>query len=1074
MDKGKNSCSCLTKKKLICKSSYQAVKLVFYHEVIMTTELNNRFRKEPDLNQGTSKKPDFRQDIESMNDRSEGFLIRRMGWVMAGVWTMILLLSLLWNRQQSIVNTNALALEGLRVSHEKDLVYRRWAAEHGGIYVPVSEHTPPNPHLSHIPERDITTPSGQRLTLINPAYMTRQAQVLSEEEYGERGKITSLNPLRSENRPDSWETTALNSFSEDVKEAMVIMDIDGQPYMRLMKPFFTEEGCLRCHGHQGYQTGDILGGISVSTAMAPYLDHIKSAQIDSGVGHALIWIMGLVGIFMMTFRLEVMARERREVREEIHATLYGIGDGVISVDTKGRIIRMNAVAEEMTGWSEGGALGRPLLEVFRIINEETRLEVENPVKLVLEKGVTVGLANHTLLIAKDGTERPISDSAAPIRSETGELLGVVLVFQNQTAERSAAKALHEAHERTAAVLESISDGFMGIDFDWKFNYINSAGIKALKRNHDELLGVNVFQVFPDARGTIFENKLRKVMEKRVVTNFEIYYPLLNAWFECHCYPSETGVSIFFTDTTDRKASEQALRESEERYRNTLDNMLESCVIIDFDWKYVYINESTVRYFGHCREDLLGRNILEATPGFEKSPFFDAYKRCMEKREPDHVEGKFITSGGECAWYEARVTPVPEGIFVLSLDITARKKAEEQLRELNETLEQRVSERIAESRHLADQLRALAVELSRTEQRERKRLANILHDHIQQLLVAARLHLNMVIQNLRSKDKQFKLKEVDSIIQEIIQASRSLTIELSPPALQGAGLIGGLKWLVEHMGEMNQFKIHLQADNTAEPNLEEKRFLLFECTRELLFNVFKHSGAKEADVTLIRTRDNQAKIMVQDNGRGFDQEQLKNRGINELTFGLFSIQQRLAHMGGRMEINSTPGQGALVTLFLPIGDPKTTSELISVDTPVIEATQIRIHDGEMIRVLLVDDHEIIREGISRLLQFEWDIEVVGEAANGVEAIDLTDQLQPDVIVMDVNMPGMSGIETIRIIHGRYPHIKIIGLSMYVDKEVIDAVLDAGAVGYLTKDGPSEILLKTLRACVPARKETEPKP
>jgi DNA-binding NarL/FixJ family response regulator len=118
---------------------------------------------------------------------------------------------------------------------------------------------------------------------------------------------------------------------------------------------------------------------------------------------------------------------------------------------------------------------------------------------------------------------------------------------------------------------------------------------------------------------------------------------------------------------------------------------------------------------------------------------------------------------------------------------------------------------------------------------------------------------------------------------------------------------------------------------------------------------------------------------------------------------------------------------------------------------------------VIRVLLVDDHKIIREGISRLLQFESDIEVVGEAADGIEAIDLADQLQPDVIVMDINMPEMNGIETIRIIHDRHPDIRIIGLSMYMDKEVIDAVLEAGAISYLTKDGPSEVLLETLRAC-----------
>jgi PAS domain S-box-containing protein len=1029
----------------------------------MASESNNKLRNQPDLNEGASIKKNPRHDIELLNKWSEGSLISRMGWVMAGVWTILLVLSLVWNRQQEMLNTHALALVGLRISYEKDLVYRRWAAEHGGVYVPVTENSPPNPYLSHISERDISTPDGRRLTLVNPAYMTRQVHELSAKQYGNRGNLTSLNPLRPENTPDSWETKVLESFMEDEKEAVAIMDIDGETYMRLMRPFFTEEGCLRCHAHQGYQLGDIHGGISVSTPMAPYLNQMQSRQIILGIGHGIIWLMGLTGIWMMTHRLETVARERREIREEIRATLYGIGDGVISVNTDGRITRMNGVAEKLTGWSEGEALGKPLLKVFCIINEKTRAGVEDPTKLVMQKGTIVGLANHTLLIAKDGTECPISDTAAPIRSETGELIGAVLVFQNQTAERAAQKALEDAHERTTAVLESVSDGFVGIGFDWRYNYINSAGIGFLKKRSEELLGVHVFRAFPEAKSTIFEQELCKAMEKRIVTNFETYYPPLNAWFECRCYPSHTGISIFFTDTTERKAAEQALRESEERYRNTLDNMLESCAIIGFDWTYLYINESTSRHFGHNREDLVGRNILEATPGFEKSPFFAAYRRCMEERTPDHVESEFIFADGSCAWYETRVNPVPEGIFVLSLDITARKNAEEQLREVNETLEQRVSERVAESRHLANQLRALAVELSQTEQRERKRLASILHDHIQQLLVVARMQLSMITRSSGADIIQSKLNDVDSILLETIQASRSLTMELSPPALQGAGLIGGLNWIAERMAEMNCFTVHLQLDNSAEPENEEIRFLLFECVKELLFNAFKHSGVHEADITLISMKDNRAKVMVRDKGQGFDQGDLKNRGPNDLTFGLFSIQQRLAHFGGHMEIDTSPGQGTLVTLYLPIGDPKTTSEPLPGSTSSTETNDIQISKKNVIRVLLVDDHKIIREGISRLLQFESDIQVVGEAADGIGAIDLADQLQPDVIVMDINMPEMNGIETIRIIHDRHPDIRIIGLSMYMDKKVIDAVLGAGAISYLTKDGPSEVLLETLRAC-----------
>jgi PAS domain S-box-containing protein len=145
---------------------------------------------------------------------------------------------------------------------------------------------------------------------------------------------------------------------------------------------------------------------------------------------------------------EITARKHAEaalqVSEELsRTTLYSIGDGVIATDAAGLVARMNPVAELLTGWSEAEASGKPLAHVFQIINEETRAGVENPVEHPLREGKAVGLANHTLLIARDGTERPVADSGAPIRNEKGEVTGVVLVFRDRTDERAAQRALHE-------------------------------------------------------------------------------------------------------------------------------------------------------------------------------------------------------------------------------------------------------------------------------------------------------------------------------------------------------------------------------------------------------------------------------------------------------------------------------------------------------------------------------------------------------------------------------------------------------------------------------------------------------
>ncbi len=156
-------------------------------------------------------------------------------------------------------------------------------------------------------------------------------------------------------------------------------------------------------------------------------------------------------------------RQRREALEEVRATLYSIGDGVITTDGAGRVTRLNPVAEALTGWQEADASGRPIADVFHIINEETRSEVENPVWRVLREGVVVGLANHTLLIARDGVERPIADSGAPIRTPAGETRGAVLVFRDQTEERRAVGELKAASMQWQTTFDAMTDAVVLLD-----------------------------------------------------------------------------------------------------------------------------------------------------------------------------------------------------------------------------------------------------------------------------------------------------------------------------------------------------------------------------------------------------------------------------------------------------------------------------------------------------------------------------------------------------------------------------------------------------------------------------------
>ena len=385
----------------------------------------------------------------------------------------------------------------------------------------------------------------------------------------------------------------------------------------------------------------------------------------------------------------------------------------------------------------------------------------------------------------------------------------------------------------------------------------------------------------------------------------------------------------------------------------------------------------------------------------------------------------------------------------------------QLEDLNQSLERRVLERTAEVQRMADQLRGLAVELTQAESRERRRLAAVLHDHVQQLLVSAQIQLGLV-RRADAESIRSTVQGIESIIKEAVSASRSLAVELSPPVLDQAGLAAGLSWLARRMQEKSFFKVHVLADHDAEPATEDVRSLLFGCVRELLLNAVKHSGVQEANVTMERTAEGWTKITVEDTGKGFDPTILRATTTADVGFGLFSIQQRLAYVGGRMELESVPGRGTKVSLFAPPAKSAIGEGAAAPGPRSSEAVHTSDRNTK-IRVLIVDDHKIMRQGLVGLLQFEPDMEVVGEAGDGQQAVELAREHHPDVVIMDVNLPVMNGVEATKVLAKELPQTKVIGLSMHIDPAVSEAMRRAGAVAYLTKEDLSQDLVAAIRAC-----------
>ena len=237
-------------------------------------------------------------------------------WLLVS-WTVAILSSLIWNIASNRCTAVDIALVHARKSFEKDLLVRRWNASHGGVYVPTTETTPPNPYLSSISERDITTPSGRKLTMINPAYMTRQLHELAFIFNGDAGHITSLKPIRRGNSPDGWETEALKSFDNGNTEAYTIVEREGKDYLRFMRPLLTEKTCLICHAKQGYSQGMVRGGISVIVPVPPWNKMGWYSNIALFSAHFLLWVMGLFLITFVGRRINTATLQRQHAENKL-------------------------------------------------------------------------------------------------------------------------------------------------------------------------------------------------------------------------------------------------------------------------------------------------------------------------------------------------------------------------------------------------------------------------------------------------------------------------------------------------------------------------------------------------------------------------------------------------------------------------------------------------------------------------------------------------------------------------------------------------------------------------------------
>ncbi|HEU5202417.1 MAG TPA: PAS domain S-box protein [Nitrospira sp.] len=766
-----------------------------------------------------------------------------------------------------------------------------------------------------------------------------------------------------------------------------------------------------------------------------------------------------------------------EAQSRLATTLESIGDAVLATDPQSLVTYLNPVAERLLGYSMREVMGRPLEEIFRIVNEETRQPVASPVERVLREGHVVGLANHTVLLRPDGSELPIDDSAAPIKDSDGRLLGAVLVFRDVSEQYKAARQA----ALLSLIVASSDDAILSKDLAGTITSWNRGAERIFGYTAEEMIGSSILRIIPLERQAEEAAILSKLRRGERVEHYETVRRKKDGRF---CDISLTvsplldedgnviGASKIARDITEQKRAQRALHESEERWKVTLESIGDAVVATDAAAVVTFANTAVVQLLGRPSTEIIGRPLAEVftivneeTRRAVESPVDRVIRDGLVVGLANHTvvlrpDGSEVPIDDSAAPIRDREEQLV-GVVLVFRDITERKQSESQLQRWSVELEARVRERTRELVYSQDRLRALASQLNLTEQRERRRLAANLHDSLAQLLALARMKLGHAAQRVNEDvaKASSSLTELDDLLLQCLQYTRTLMAQLSPSVLHDLGLVPALHWLAEKLGQQG-LKVDVQVLTEEQPHFSETQAdLLFQAVRELLTNVVRHAGVSKAIVSVDKQDSNTWLITVKDGGVGFDISTVHYTVSGE-HFGLFSIQERMEAMSGWCRIDSTPGRGTKVELGLHVS-PRNVTPTSSVSAAVTRVPEAKKPtQRSRWRVLLVDDHAMVRQGLRSILETYPDLEVIAEAADGLEAVEHATRHQPDVVVMDINLPKMNGIDATRRIKRDAPNTLVIGLSVQYSSQTFRAVLQAGGASLLSKEQATEDLYRTI--------------
>ena len=998
-------------------------------------------------------------------NRSEAYPIRikPFALVLALIWSAAVTTSLVWNvykTRQEILNVARIQARNYFI---KDVIYRQWNSEHGGVYVPVTDETPPNPYLK-VPERDITTHSGVVLTLMNPAYMTRQIHELASKIRGIQSHITSLNPIRPENAPDPWENSALEAFQNGSEEISSIEKASGDTFMRLMRPLVTEKDCLKCHAAQGYKVGDIRGGISVSIPMSPLRAVERSHLLTLSLAHGLLWLVGLVGIGLGTYRLIKQVTERKQTEESLIATqarlkhlltsspavIYSCkpaGDysaTFISENVKTQLgYEPQEFTEDSKFWTEH-------------IHPEDRPRVFSELSKLFEQG------NHTheyRFQHKDGAYRWMRDELRLVYDDEGTPLDIVGYWIDIHERKLAEEALRESEERYRILIEAASRSGQAIIVHQDRNdvvgacvFANDTAVKMTGYSEEELSVLSWMKILhPDYFDSALNRYKRRMggedipglFELSIIRKDGVEVPIEVSSIRSE-FHGETALITFLRDITDRKQAEETIKQSEEFLNTIVENIPDMIFVKDAkDLRFVRSNNAGEELLGYSREDLIGKNDYDFFPKEEADFFTEKDREVLNSgkllditEEPIQTKYK-----GERILHTKKIPILdedgkPKYLLSISEDITEHKRMEEVHKRLEDQLQQA---------YKMEAIGTLA--------------GGIAHD-FNNILTPIIIQSELALMDVDDGSPvQFNLQEVmkaglraKDLVKQILTFSRQS--EQQPVPLKITPIIKeAIKLLRASLPTTIEIRLNLtkSADTVIADPTQIHQVLMNLCTNSS--HAMRETGGI-LDISLFEVEVDSdfatkhtdmepgpyLNLAVSDTGHGISPDVIDRilepffttKDRSEGTgMGLAVVHGIIKSYGGTITIESELGKGTTFNVFLP-----------RIKTVISEKTEPdrQLPTGNE-RILVVDDEKGMVDTLRKMLK-KLGYQTVGKTSS-LEALKIfeTDPDQFDLVITDQTMPKMTGMELAKTFMSIRSDIRIIlctGFSERVNEESAKAM------------------------------------